>query len=352
MNAFTPWQQALWDRMLDAHAAGRLPHALLLCGPERLGKRELAEALAQYLLCAAPREGRGCGACHSCRLFEARFQRDPPETRPDESPSHPHGHPGHPDARFVGYALNEKSNPKRMYQELVIEQIRDLSSWLVLSPQSGETKVALIEPAHALTTAASNALLKTLEEPVPGRYLVLVSDQPQRLPATIRSRCQRFELRLPSADEARSWLRTQGAKPDEIDEALRANDFHPGLSLRDLKEGGLALRRDVLQELTALAAGRESPLALAQRWQADRPALRLQYAAEALRDLARRRAVEGDVPGPAVDARTLQAWFEQANGARAWLRTPLRQDLMLADLLQRWRQSAETGRVQPAPGSR
>jgi DNA polymerase-3 subunit delta' len=89
-----------------------------------------------------------------------------------------------------------------MYQELVIEQVRELSAWLALTPSSDRGKVALIEPAHLLNQAAANALLKTLEEPVPGRYVLLVTDQPARLPATIRSRCQRFELKLPVRDEA------------------------------------------------------------------------------------------------------------------------------------------------------
>ena len=114
-------------------------------------------------------------------MFAARYQRDPVETRPDESLAHPLGHTGHPDVRFVGFELNEKSSPKKMYQELVIEQVRELSAWLALTPSNERGKVALIEPAHLLNQAAANALLKTLEEPVPGRYLMLVCEQPARL---------------------------------------------------------------------------------------------------------------------------------------------------------------------------
>ena len=237
-----PWQRRTLDRALEALRDGRLPHGLLLCGPPRLGKRAVAERLAQALLCEAREADGACGRCASCRQFQSRYQRDPLEARPDESPAHPDGHPGHPDARFVSFVLNERVSPKKMYQEIVIEQVRELSGWLTLTP-SREAKVALVEPAHAMTVAAANALLKTLEEPIRGRYLLLVSDEPQRLPATIRSRCQRLEMRLPPLEEARAWLRDRGVEAARAEAALAANLGHPGLAWRDLEEGGLELRR-------------------------------------------------------------------------------------------------------------
>jgi DNA polymerase-3 subunit delta' len=347
MNAFTPWQSRVWERAIEARANGRLPHALLLCGPERLGKRALAEALARLLLCTQSPTDAACGRCASCRQFDARYQRDPVEMRPDDTPAHPAGHPGHPDARFVGFVLNEKSSPKKMYQELVIDQIRDLSSWLVLSPQHGETKVALIEPAHQLTVAAANALLKTLEEPVPGRYLLLVSDQPHRLPATIRSRCQRIDVALPSPDESLEWLRAQGFGAVDANAALEANLGHPGLALRDLQEDGAALRRAVVEDLVALASGRQRSAEVASRWLDDGLARRLHLAAEAVRDQSARSA-RGDAASALlsrsglpreVPPRTLVDWFDAANRVRAQLRTTLRQDLMVGELLRLWSQS-------------
>src|SRR5262249_34321136 len=152
-----------------------LPHALLLCGPAGVGKRAFAERLAVFLLCEQ-RDASPCGRCRSCHLFAARAQRDPEEVRPDGSLAQPFGHPGHPDAKFVGYALNDKT--KKMYTEIVVEQVRELSAWLALTPHFGRAQVALIEPADALNVAAGNALLKTLEEPSSGRYLLLVSAHP------------------------------------------------------------------------------------------------------------------------------------------------------------------------------
>lgn len=349
MSVAAPWQQRTLARALEALRAGRLPHGLLLCGPARLGKRALAERLAQALVCEALRPDGACGDCVSCRLFATRHQRDPVETRPDESPAHPEGHPGHPDVRFVGFALNEKASPKKMYQELVIDQVRELSAWLNLTP-ARHAKVALVEPAHLLTPAAANALLKTLEEPVPGRYLLLVSDEPQRLPATVRSRCQRLEMRLPPADEARAWLQAQGADARRIDAALAANLGHPGLAWRDLQEGGLELRREVVADLVAIAQGRTPLAAVPPRWQADRLAQRLAAAGESVHEWLLGRARGRDDAALAraglgqADPKRLAAWFEEACRTRSLLRTTLRQDLMLAELLRQWRDAAH---VQP-----
>jgi DNA polymerase-3 subunit delta' len=352
--ALAPWQQRALDRALDALRDGRLAHGLLLCGPPRLGKRAVAERLAQALVCEARRADGACGQCGSCRQFQSRYQRDPLETRPDETPAHPDGHPGHPDVRFVSFALNEKSSPKKMYQEIVIDQVRELSSWLTLTP-SREAKVALVEPAHLLNVAAANALLKTLEEPIPGRYLLLVSEEPQRLPATIRSRCQRLEVRLPPLAEARAWLRARGVDQSRAETALAANLGHPGLAARDLEEGGLELRREVAADLVALAAARTTPGAVAARWQADRPAQRLAGATEALHEWLQAQAQSREAASGALaraglkagDPRRLAGWFDEALRARALLRTPLRQDLLLAELLRQWREAAAVGPASP-----
>jgi DNA polymerase-3 subunit delta' len=260
-------------------------------------------------------------------------------------------HPGHPDVRFVGLTLNEKASPKKMYQELVIEQIRELAAWQVISAQNGDTKVAVIEPAHLLTVSAANALLKTLEEPVPGRYLILVSDQPHRLPATIRSRCQRIELKLPTREEALAWLLAQGVTTTDAERALDAQSGHPGLALREVREGGAKLRQEVQADLGALAAGRERSHAVAPRWQGDRLAERLQLAAELVRiqlhDQACSAAGAGAktrwVLGDLSDARALCGWFDQVNRVRGLLRTTLRQDLLLDELLRSWAHACRRG---------
>lgn len=342
-----PWQQRAYDQAVAALGSGRLSHGLLVCGPASLGKRAVVERLAQRVLCREPAGGEPCGVCRDCTLYLARSQTDPVELRPDGSLAHPAGHPGHPDTTFLGYGINEKTKKPRT--EIVIEQIRDLSEWFSLTPQFGRAQVAVLDPADAINHAACNALLKTLEEPHPGRYLWLLSANPARLPATIRSRCQRLEFRLPPREEARVWLRGRGHAEADADEALDAARGHPGLADAWLRDGGMALRRDVAADLRRLERGDVGVIALAQSWVADGNAdLRLRHAA----DLALAAAARGlAAPDLTMHARTrtLATWFDLANRARDLLRTTVRADLVVVELLLAWqddarRQSKQGGR--------
>lgn len=349
LPAFAPWQQRMYAQTTAALDSGRLGHGLLLCGPAQLGKRLLAERLAQRMLCTArDSAGEPCGHCRSCQLFENRYQRDPAEQRPDGMPAHPFGHSGHPDLTCVGYEWNDKARPPRLRTELVIEQIRLISEKLSLTPQYGGAQIVILDPADAINHAACNALLKTLEEPQPGRYLWLISANPMRLPATIRSRCQRLEMRLPPLDEAQAWLLAQGHADAIAREALTAACGHPGLADRWLRDGGLELRREIATDLQAIGRGDKSPLDTAKRW-ADAADLdqRLRHAA----DLALSEA--GRLTDP-IRIRTLAIWFDAANRTRDLLRTTVRADLALAELLAQWRGpgKAAGGGSQQSSGAR
>lgn len=329
LPAMSPWQQRMYAQATAALDSGRLGHGLLLCGPSQLGKRALAERLARRMLCTdRDAAGEACGRCRSCQLFANRHQRDPLEVRPDGSRSHPFGHASHPDLLFVGYEVNDKTGKPRA--EIVIEQIRRLSEKLALTPQYGGAQIAVLDPADAINHAACNALLKTLEEPQPGRYLWLISANPARLPATIRSRCQRLEFRLPPADESQAWLRAQGHADAAAREALDAARGHPGLADAWLRDGGLELRREIAADLQALRRGERSALETAKRW-ADAADLdqRLRHAA----DLALAEA--GRLTDP-LGIRTLGTWFDAANRTRDLLRTTVRADLALVELLSQW----------------
>jgi len=304
-----PWQQRVHDQALAALEGGRMGHALLFCGPAMLGKRRVAERLAGHLL--------GCGRdARAARLFAAGT---------------------HPDFSAVGFIPTRDGS--RLRTELVIEQVRELSERFSLTPQYGDTRVALVDPADALNNAAGNALLKTLEEPQPGRYLWLVTASPMRLPATIRSRCQRLEFRLPPRDEALAWLCGQGHDDKAAAEALDAARGHPGLAASWMRDGGMELRREVAADLGALARGELAPSEAARRWTAEgaNAPLRLGHAA----DLVVARASGLTDP---ERTRRLAAWFDEANRTRDLLRTTVRADLAVAGLLLRWRELAAAGR--------
>ena len=320
MTAFAPWQQRAYTHVAAALDGGRLGHGLLMCGPSGLGKRAVAERLAQRLLCRErDAGGEPCGHCRGCQLFAAGT---------------------HPDFHVISFIPNKEGT--RLRTEIVIEQVRELSARMALTPQYGGAQVVILDPADAINHAACNALLKTLEEPQPGRYLWLLSAHPARLPATIRSRCQRLEFKLPTREEALAWLRAQGHAESTANEALEAARGHPGLADAWLQGEGLALRREVAADLGRLERGELGVVEAAQGWVADEHAeLRLRHAADLALSMAARSLTDP------LRTRRLAAWFDSANRTRDLLRTTVRADLAVAELLLAWRADA---RAQMAQG--
>ena len=308
-HAFAPWQQRIYAQAAASLDAGRLGHALLFAGPAQLGKRGVAIRLAQRLLCEQRRDdGEPCGQCRACHLLEAGT---------------------HPDYQLISFIPNKEGT--RLRTEIVIEQVRELSGRLSLTPQYGGAQIAIIDPAEAINHAASNAPLKTLEEPIAGRYLWLVAAHPARLSATIRSRCQKLEFRLPPESESLSWLQARGHSDMAAREAREAAPGHPGLANAWLQGKGLAVRREVATDLAKLSRGELAIADAAQRWSADEDLeLRLRHAADlALADAGRLTDPER--------TRSLAAWFDHANRVRDLLRTTVRADLAVVELLLAWR---------------
>lgn len=302
------WQVQAWNTLVQRAERGSLPHALLLGGAEGLGKRAFAEAFVRARLCEHPREGFACGSCRACALLEAGT---------------------HPDRILV--TLEENPNTHKLRSEIVVEQIRELSARLAMATQLGGWQIAVIDPADAMNAAASNALLKTLEEPTPSSMILLIADQPWRLPATIRSRCQRVDFAFPARKEAEQWLNRQGIV--DAERALDAAGGNPGRALAFSQNGELQRRDSVARDLAALARGRIPVHAIAHAWSEDDPIARLEHAARLLHEAARRRAL-GDAPASAHwDMQTLQAGFEGFNRLREQLRGPLRVEPGLMECL-------------------
>lgn len=332
---FAPWQKQVFDQAVRAHGEGRLGHALLFSGPPKLGKRAVAEALAMRLLCSAPRpDGFACGECRSCRMFPAQSIGLASAQL-------------HADLQRIGLEPNEKGDKLRT--EITVDQIRRLGQWFSLTAQFGGAQVAIIDPADLMNLSSGNALLKTLEEPAPNRFLLLVSSRPGRLPATIRSRCQRLEFRLPTPVQACRWLRDTGFPDADIGPALAAARGNPGLAADWLGTGGMQLRREVLEQLRAVGAGKQGPIEMAQAWLADEQGeMRLRFAAEFALEIAGQAlgAATVEVVGltPAGDVARISNWFDAVNRTRVQLGTPVRNDLVLAGLLLEWRTMFQQGR--------
>ena len=255
-----PWLQSPWSALLGARRANRFPHALLLTGPRGVGKRLLVEALARSLLC--PRtdaQGFACGQCPDCHLLAAGT---------------------HPDLVRVGPDEESKSG------EIKVDAIRALAGTEGLTSHRGGWKLILIDPAHRMNISAANALLKTLEEPAPSTLMCLVSEQPGRLPATIRSRCQALRLALPTEAEALAWLTPQVRGLD----ATTLLHLAHGAPLRALELADperLALRDQLFAGFLAVAQGQRDPLQEAAAWNQADPVLLLDWLSGWLSDLLR-----------------------------------------------------------------
>lgn len=229
-----PWHASQWAHLQAARQQGRLAHALLLGGPAGTGRGLFGRMLAASLVCEARcPDGTACGQCASCLQFAAG---------------------SHPDIFHV--------EPAEAGKAIGVDRVRALIDSLHLTA-SRQNKVGLIDPADALTTSAANSLLKTLEEPPSGAYLILLSARSGRLPATIRSRCQRVPFGMPDAGQALAWLGQQDI--NEPDNWLARAGGAP-LQARDLAAAGSntdAGAPDPVTTLLAVLSRRRSPVGAA-----------------------------------------------------------------------------------------
>jgi DNA polymerase III subunit delta' len=178
-----PWLAPQIEQLRRARAASRFPTGLLIHDERGAGGEALARFAAQLALCREP--DAPCGRCRDCRMFAAAQHPDFIEVHPLE------------DSKYIR-----------------IEQVRELSEQLVLTAHAGGATVALLSPADSMNANASNALLKSLEEPRSGVTLILVSATPSRMPATILSRCLRLRVAAPARALSVAWLeRVKGAGP-------------------------------------------------------------------------------------------------------------------------------------------
>lgn len=306
-DGFPIWLRPAAATLDSALAAGRAPQALLIHGLPGTGRGVLAARLARRLL-GLPADGAGPIV--------------------------------HPDFLAVG-----PDGPQQ--QTISVAQARALIEFVALTASAGR-KVAIVDPAEAMTASAANAILKTLEEPAGETVLILVADSPGSLPATIVSRCQRLRVAAPSPAEAaaflaagdpgidwRPWLELAGGAPF----AARA--------LRDIERDD---RPPVLAgfaaDLGQLLAREEAPVAVATRWAKVSPDLALRWLELRAAAVIRERLVPGApraaLPVPLQNPGTgpnIAAWFEhidQIRRAREQLGRGLNEELLLADLLLFW----------------
>jgi DNA polymerase III subunit delta' len=213
----------------DALRRERLPGAILLSGPEGVGKRMLALAAARALLCDT-RSGEACDKCPPCNRTAKRL---------------------HPDL----FVLEPEG---ATVKSIKIEPVRDLVREIVARPFEGPARAFIVDDAHLTTEQAQNALLKSLEEPPATSHVILVTSAPQALLTTIRSRCQILRLGGLPASRLAAYLRErQGLTAEEarLRAALAGGSLGAALAFeagtyQELRDALLAL----LERLPGLGA--------------------------------------------------------------------------------------------------
>lgn len=183
--------QALARQLVMLHRSGSLPHAILLSSASGLGLDAVAHAVGTSLLCDANEEW-ACTRCRGCELVAAG---------------------SHGDYRWV--------SPGEGKTGIGVEQVRLAIDFMSKTSAYGSQKVLVFSGADRMSSAAANALLKTLEEPPGNSVIILLADRAWFLPATIRSRCQSWRLPPLSESACRSYIREHGLIPPEDDQTTR-----------------------------------------------------------------------------------------------------------------------------------
>lgn len=237
IEGILPWQLEQWQSCQHAMLLQRVPQALLIKGATGIGKLHFAQQLAAALLCEQrTAQGFACGECHSCTLFQA-------DTHPD----------------FISI------QPEEPGKTIGIDAIRSVLLKLALKPQYPQYRVVLFPSAELLTTASANAFLKCLEEPSDRSVIMMVTALPERLPATIRSRCQQLQLHKPETAIALDWLQQHAtAQPQLLLDMARGA---PLLALEYAKQNLIEVRAQCFDEWWQVATHKQNPSMVAERWQ-------------------------------------------------------------------------------------
>ncbi len=246
-------QQAVKTALKNALASGKIAHAYLFSGPRGTGKTSTARILAKALNCEQGPTATPCGHCHNCERITAGTSMDVIE-------------------------IDAASNTG-------VDDIRELREQLNFAPVDGRYKVYIIDEVHMLSSGAFNALLKTLEEPPAHVIFILATTDPQKIPATIHSRCQRFDFRRVTVDEIVEHLAfvAEGSGIEADADALRLIAIQSEGGMRDalslLDQCGVMAKkvtsatvrevlgivgREALHSLAEAIGRQELPLALAK----------------------------------------------------------------------------------------
>ena len=247
MASFLIGQPRVERALTHAFSSGRLAHGLLFAGPAGVGREKAARGVACALVCEQKLVPFGCGTCRACRRALTG--------------SHPDVHVLMPEAEAVRRGISQPDAKKKPSADILVDAVRELAVRLRMAPYEAGARVALVVDAHRMNTSAQNALLKTLEEPAPSTWIVLLVPHERTVLPTIASRCLRLSFAPLAVDDVAAVLRGQGVADADVRARLsegsvaRALAVDPaardagGPLLRTLLEGTAAERLDFAEAL-------------------------------------------------------------------------------------------------------
>ncbi|TQV87394.1 hypothetical protein [Aliikangiella coralliicola] len=237
LTADLPWFKHCFEHIESSYRSGRLAHGILVAAPDGSGKTIFAETLVKSLFCRESHSqlASPCNQCKSCHLIDAGT---------------------HPDFHLVERLVDNKGKQK---SSIGIDQIRQLTAKLTDQAQLDGWRVALITSVSAMTTASFNALLKTLEEPGDKTLLILLCDNLQKVPATIRSRCQILQPELKTSI-SKPWIMEKAGESEAVvSEALRNCYNAPLSALNYIQQDGHSTQQSLYQSLDQVLQNQLTP---------------------------------------------------------------------------------------------
>ena len=230
------------EMLLRLLRTGRVPNALLFAGPEGVGKKQFAIGLARSLVCTIPKDGEACGQCGACKRV-GEFAIPTFEKGEDSDYVFFSQHPD------VGIIVPFRRN-------LRIGAVRALDRETHFRPYEGSARVFIVDDAEKMNDAASNALLKTLEEPPPTSHIILIASRADSLLPTIRSRCQTIRFApAPFDDIEKHLIATERFSAEDAALAARVSGGSIGRALEIVPASFRTQRSLMLNVLRSALAG-------------------------------------------------------------------------------------------------
>jgi len=241
MNSSTnyPWHDNTWDQFASAYSQKHLPHAILLTGPQGVGKYAFSKKLVKSLLCLNPDPDnlKPCGVCQGCKTYESKANPD-----------------------YMAIQLLEDK------QQIGVDQIRQLSEFLAYSRSFDAYRVVLIHPVERMNQNAANSLLKSLEEPAENTVIILTATYLSKVMPTIKSRSQLLTLPMPDKKQAIDWIKQQSPNLKDIEELLEMSHGSPLLAIQT-SEDTIEKRNDFAKDILNIVEKNNSVTEIAKKWE-------------------------------------------------------------------------------------